>query len=122
YLNYESGLGGISASASATSDNSQQYSISTDGGFVFHSGGLTFTNNSFSSNDTLVLINTPGAKGAQINNSNNEIDRWGYAVTSSVSPYRENRVGLNIETLENDVELKSTSATTVPRSGSVVLT
>lgn len=43
-------------------------------------------------------------------------------MTSSVSPYRENRVGLNIETLENDVELKSTSATTVPRSGSVVLT
>ncbi|EAC1498213.1 outer membrane usher protein [Escherichia coli] len=122
YLNYESGLGGISASASATSDNSQQYSISTDGGFVLHSGGLTFTNNSFSSNDTLVLINAPGAKGARINNSNNEIDRWGYAVTSSVSPYRENRVGLNIETLENDVELKSTSATTVPRSGSVVLT
>ncbi|MCV5597525.1 fimbria/pilus outer membrane usher protein, partial [Escherichia coli] len=40
YLNYESGLGGISASASATSDNSQQYSISTDGGFVLHSGGL----------------------------------------------------------------------------------
>ncbi len=122
YLNYESGLGGISASASATSDNSQQYSISTDGGFVLHSGGLTFTNNSFSSNDTLVLINAPGAKDARINNSNNEIDRWGYAVTSSVSPYRENRVGLNIETLENDVELKSTSATTVPRSGSVVLT
>lgn len=122
YLNYESGLGGISASASATSDNSQQYSISTDGGFVLHSGGLTFTNNSFSSNDTLVLINAPGAKGARINNSNNEIDRWGYAVTSSVSPYRENRVGLNIETLENDVELKSTSAITVPRSGSVVLT
>lgn len=122
YLNYESGLGGISASASASSDNSQQYSISTDGGFVLHSGGLTFTNNSFSSNDTLVLVNAPGAKGARVNNSNNEIDRWGYAVTSAVSPYRENRVGLNIESLENDVELKSTSATTVPRSGSVVLT
>ncbi|MCZ8552072.1 outer membrane usher protein [Escherichia albertii] len=122
YINYESGLGGLSASASATSDNSQQYSISTDGGFILHGGGLTFTNNSFSNNDTLVLIKAPGAKGARLNNSNNEIDRWGYAVTSSVSPYRENRVGLNIETMENDVELKSTSATTVPRSGSIVLT
>ncbi|MCZ5936219.1 fimbria/pilus outer membrane usher protein, partial [Escherichia coli] len=49
------------------------------------------------------------------------IDRWGYAVTSSLSPYRENRVGLNIETMENDVELKSTSTTTVPRSGSIIL-
>lgn len=62
YLNYESGLGGISASASASSDNSQQYSISTDGGFVLHSGGLTFTNNSFSSNDTLVLVNARALK------------------------------------------------------------
>lgn len=122
YLSYESAWGGISASASATSDNNQQYSLSTDGGFVLHSGGLTYTNDSFGSNDTLVVIKAPGAKGARVNNSSDEIDRWGYAITSSVSPYRENRVGLNIETMENDVELKSTSATTIPRSGSVILT
>ncbi|MFV2469251.1 hypothetical protein ACNITT_27020, partial [Escherichia coli] len=57
YLNYDSGLGGISASASATSDNSQQYSISTDVGFVLQSCGLTLTNNRIRSNDTMVLIN-----------------------------------------------------------------
>lgn len=119
YLSYDSTWGGFSASAST--DNRQQYSVSTDGGFVLHSGGLTFTNNSFSSNDTLVVIKAPGAKGARVNNSTDEIDRWGYAVTSSLSPYRENRVGLNIETMENDVELKSTSTTTVPRSGSIIL-
>ncbi|MCV5720725.1 fimbria/pilus outer membrane usher protein, partial [Escherichia coli] len=68
-----------------------------------------------------VVIKAPGAKGARVNNGTDEIDRWGYAVSSSLSPYRENRVGLNIETLENDVELKSTSATTVPRSGSIIL-
>ncbi|ENC7287757.1 fimbria/pilus outer membrane usher protein, partial [Escherichia coli] len=121
YLSYDSTWGGFSASASASTDNRQQYSVSTDGGFVLHSGGLTFTNNSFGSNDTLVVIKAPGAKGARVNNGTDEIDRWGYAVSSSLSPYRENRVGLNIETLENDVELKSTSATTVPRSGSIIL-
>lgn len=121
YLSYESPWGSISASGSATSDNNQQYSVTTDGGFVLHSGGLTFTNNSFSNDDTLVVIKAPGAKGARVNNSHDEIDRWGYAVTSTVSPYRENRVGLNIDSMENDVELKSTSTTTVPRSGSVVL-
>ncbi|MGA3762472.1 fimbria/pilus outer membrane usher protein, partial [Escherichia coli] len=121
YLSYDSTWGGFSASASASTDNRQQYSVSTDGGFVLHSGGLTFTNNSFGSNDTLVVIKAPGAKGARVNNGTDEIDRWGYAVSSSLSPYRENRVGLNIETLKNDVELKSTSATTVPRSGSIIL-
>ncbi|MCV5632125.1 fimbria/pilus outer membrane usher protein, partial [Escherichia coli] len=63
YLSYDSTWGGFSASASASTDNRQQYSVSTDGGFVLHSGGLTFTNNSFGSNDTLVVIKAPGAKG-----------------------------------------------------------
>lgn len=38
-----------------------------------------------------------------------------------MSAYRENRVYLDISTLENDVEIKNTSEITVPRSGSVVL-
>ncbi|MFO2398324.1 FimD/PapC C-terminal domain-containing protein, partial [Salmonella enterica] len=38
-----------------------------------------------------------------------------------MSAYRENRVSLDISTLENDVEIKSTSTVTVPRSGAVVL-
>ncbi|MEB4677620.1 outer membrane usher protein [Enterobacteriaceae bacterium G50] len=121
YLSYDSSWGGISTSASASSDHNRQYSFSTEGGFVLHSGGLTFTNHNFNDNDTLVLVDAPGAKGAQINNSNNTVDRWGYAISASLNPYHENKVGLNIDTLENDVELKSTSTTTVPRSGSVVL-
>lgn len=38
-----------------------------------------------------------------------------------MSAYRENRVSLDISTLETDVEVKNTSAVTVPRSGAVVL-
>ena len=38
-----------------------------------------------------------------------------------MSAYRENRVYLDISTLENDVEITNTSEITVPRSGSVVL-
>ena len=51
---------------------------------------------------------------------NSTIDRWGYGVTSALSPYHENRIALDINDLENDVELKSTSAVAVPRQGSVV--
>lgn len=122
YLSYDSPWGSVSTSASTTNDQNHQYSLSTEGGFILHSGGLTFTNNSFSDTDTMVLVKAPGAKGARINNSNDTIDRWGYAISSTLSPYRENQIGLNIDTLENDVELKSTSAMAVPRSGSIVLT
>lgn len=68
-----------------------------------------------------MLVKAPGAQGARINYGNNTVDRWGYGVANTLSPYRENSVSLDIETVENDVELKSTSATTIPRSGSVVV-
>ncbi|EEE2001257.1 outer membrane usher protein [Salmonella enterica subsp. enterica serovar Kotte] len=122
YFSYDSPWGNISTSASATNDQNRQYSLSTEGGFILHRGGLTFTNDSFSDTDTMVLVKAPGAKGARINNSNDTVDRWGYAISSTLSPYRENQIGLNIDTMENDVELKSTSTITVPRSGSIVLT
>ena len=48
------------------------------------------------------------------------IDRWGYGATNSLTAYRENRVNLDIDTMDNDVELKSTSTTLVPRDGAVV--
>lgn len=86
-----------------------------------HSGGLTFTNDNFGNSDAIVLVKAPGAKGARINGGGSTIDRWGYGATNSLSAYRENRVNLDIDTLENDVELKSTSATLVPRDGAVVL-
>lgn len=116
----ESPWGTLSGSASASSDNSRQFSLNTDGGFVLHSGGLTFSNDSFSDSDTLAVIQAPGAKGARINYGNSTVDRWGYGVTSALSPYHENRIALDINDLENDVELKSTSTVAIPRQGAVV--
>lgn len=121
YASYESPWGTLAGSVSANSDNSRQVSLSTDGGFVLHSGGLTFSNDSFSDSDTLAVVQAPCAQGARINYGNSTIDRWGYGVTSALSPYHENRIALDINDLENDVELKSTSAVAVPRQGSVVL-
>lgn len=120
YANYQSPWGDISASASVNSDSNRQYSLATDGGFVLHSGGLTFTNDNFSNSDAIVLVKAPGAKGARLNGGGSSVDRWGYGASNSLSAYRENQVSLNIDTLDNDVELKSTSTTLVPRDGAVV--
>lgn len=121
YVSYDSGYGSLAASASASNDSSRQYSLNTDGGFILHRGGLTFSNQSFGDSDTLVLIEAPGAKGARIDYGNSTVDRFGYGVGSSLTPYRENMVSLDIDQLENDVELKSTSSTVIPRRGAVVL-
>lgn len=121
YASYQSPWGDISASASANSDSNRQYSLSTNGGFILHSGGLTFSNDDFGTTDAIVLVKAPGAKGARINGGASTIDRWGYGATNSLSAYRENQVSLDIDTLENDIELKSTSTTLVPRDGAVML-
>lgn len=121
YVSYDSGYGSLAASASASNDSSRQYSLNTDGGFILHRGGLTFSNQSFGDSDTLMLIEAPGAKGARIDYGNSTVDRFGYGVGSSLTPYRENMVSLDIDQLENDVELKSTSSTVIPRRGAVVL-
>jgi outer membrane usher protein len=52
---------------------------------------------------------------------NSTIDRFGYGIGSSLTPYRENIVSLDIDDLNNDVELKNTSATVIPRRGAVVV-
>lgn len=62
YASYESPWGTLSGSASASSDNSRQFSLNTDGGFVLHSGGLTFSNDSFSDSDTLAVIQAPSKR------------------------------------------------------------
>lgn len=121
YVSYDSSYGSIAASASASNDSSRQYSLNTDGGFVLHSGGLTFSNQNFGSSDTLALIDAPGAKGARIDYGNSTIDRFGYGISSTLTPYRENTISLDINELDNDVEMKSTSATVIPRRGAVVL-
>src|SRR5690606_34816121 len=121
YGSYNSEYGPLGLSASFGDDNSKQYSASYNGGMVIHSGGIAFAPGSIGDNDALALVKASGAKGAGIGFGNSEIGSSGYGILPYMSAYRENRVYLDISTLENDVEIKNTSEITVPRSGSVVL-
>lgn len=121
YGSYNSEYGPLGLSASFGDDNSKQYSASYNGGMVLHSGGVAFAPGSIGDNDALALVKASGAKGAGIGFGSSEIGNSGYGILPYMSAYRENRVYLDISTLENDVEIKNTSEITVPRSGSVVL-
>lgn len=120
YATWNSPYGPVGTSLSAGDDGSKQYSASYNGGMVIHSGGITLAPGSIGDNDALALVNASGAKGARLNYGHGEIGQSGYGILPYMSPYRENRVGIDITTLENDVELKSTSAVVVPRDGSVI--
>jgi outer membrane usher protein len=121
FSSWNSPYGPLGLSASFGDDNSRQYSASYSGGLVAHADGIVMTSGSIGETDSLALVKASGAKGARLGYGQNRINSAGYGVMPYMSAYRENRVSLDISTLEADVEIKSTSAVAVPRNGSVVL-
>ncbi|HIC2890128.1 TPA: outer membrane usher protein [Enterobacter hormaechei] len=120
YGTYNSSYGPLSLSSSASDDSSRQYSMSYSGGMMVHAGGLTLAPGSIGDTDTLALVNAPGAKGARLTIGDGVIGSSGYAIMPYLTAYRENTVGIDISSLESDVEVKSTSTVSVPRSGAIV--
>jgi outer membrane usher protein len=116
---YASSVGTFGASVGA-GNNTQQYSVTANGGAILHGGGLTFGPLLGGAN---ALVEAKGAKGAYINGlSSNRIDRFGYAIVPSLQPYSLNRIDIDPKGLPLDVELKTTGQDVAPFAGAVVKT
>jgi outer membrane usher protein len=116
---YASSVGTFGASVGAGS-NSQQYSLSASGGAVLHGGGLTFGPPLGGTN---ALVEAKGAAGAYINGlSSTRINRFGYAIVPSLTPYSLNRIDIDPKGLPLDVELKTTGQDIAPFAGAVLKT
>lgn len=115
---YRSQYGTYSANASI-GNNVRQASVNANGAILAHAGGVTLSPPFGSAG---ALIEAKGAKGAEvINGQGARIDSNGYAVVSTLMPYRMNRVGLDPSDLSDDVELLNTSEDVVPRANAFVL-
>lgn len=98
-------------------DDYRQASVGASGTVVLHAGGATFAPRR---GDTMVLVEAPGALGAQVQNAPGvRVDDRGYALVPYVSPYRLNTVTLDPQGMARDVELQSTSATIAPYAGAI---
>ncbi|EIX6434770.1 outer membrane usher protein [Salmonella enterica] len=120
YGSWQSPYGPLSVSTSYSDNGDKQYSASYNGGMLLHAGGLTMSPGTLDNNAPIILVHASGAEGAKLGYGQGELNSAGYAIMPYASAYRENRVGLNISTLERDVEVKSTSENVVPRDGAVV--
>ncbi|MBA8030631.1 outer membrane usher protein [Citrobacter freundii] len=120
WLTYNGDVTTSSLSVTEGLNGDEQYSLSASGGLLLHSGGLTLASGYLSSDSTMALVHAEGAKGASGTSGNGAVDRFGNLVVTSLSPYRENTVGLDISTMENDVEIGNTTAVVVPTSGALV--
>ncbi|ALH96015.1 fimbrial protein [Acinetobacter equi] len=100
------------------SKNYWQTSMSGQGSVALHSGGVTFGPYL---GDTFALIEAKGAEGAHVLSGENiKINKQGYALVPSLSPYRYNTVALNPEGMSSHTELESGDVKIAPYSGSSV--
>ncbi|MCU6678493.1 fimbria/pilus outer membrane usher protein [Leclercia tamurae] len=99
--------------------NWQRVNYGASGSIIAHADGITAGQ---SISDTTALVKAPGAEGTRvIGNSGVKTDFRGYAIVPNISMYRQNDVILDTETMPDDVELDTTTATVIPTRGAIVL-
>ncbi|AMG95126.2 fimbrial outer membrane usher protein [Citrobacter amalonaticus] len=115
-IEHRTSVGAFRAYASR-GDSYQQYGLGMSGTLVAHRGGITagpYTS------DTFALVEAPGARGAEIRNGQGAtVDRFGYAILPSLTPYRYNTISLDSQNMADDVELQGGSKRLVPYAGAI---
>uniref|UniRef100_UPI00114410CF fimbria/pilus outer membrane usher protein n=1 Tax=Enterobacter hormaechei TaxID=158836 RepID=UPI00114410CF len=107
----------LNAGYSRYSDvQTMNYGIS--GGVLLHENGITLGQ---PLGETIALVKIPDAGGIKFNNQQGvSTDPRGYAILSYMSPYRENNITLNTETISDEIEIAKTNKSLVPTRGAVV--
>ncbi|KLV62947.1 MULTISPECIES: fimbria/pilus outer membrane usher protein [Citrobacter] len=99
-------------------DYSKRTDYGMSGSVIAHANGVTLAQEL---GETNALVKIPGASGVRVaNNDGVRTDFRGYTVVNTMTPYRENEVNLDTETLPEDIDLTETSQTLVPTRGALV--
>ncbi|MDK9361824.1 fimbria/pilus outer membrane usher protein [Lelliottia wanjuensis] len=119
-MSYRSPVGqfGMTAGVDNTG-SSRQLSVSASGSVAAHKGGVTFGPSVGES--PFAIIGAPGATGARVfNGQGAKVDRRGYAIMPSLTPYRENSVALDYKTVPENVDVMESQRTVIPREGAIL--
>lgn len=97
---------------------SHYLSYGLNGGVVLHEDGLTLSQ---PLGNTNILIKAPGASRVAVRNHKGvETDDRGYAVVPYATPYRVNRVELDVTTAGEHVEIERSVAQPTPTEGALI--
>ncbi|HEJ9414877.1 TPA: fimbrial biogenesis outer membrane usher protein [Proteus mirabilis] len=116
YINYSGHYGTSSLNYNYSKD---YYNVngSLNGGLLLHSGGILLGR---SMGNSMAIVEAPGAKGTELNSGQGVINSQGYALAPYLSEYRQNTLGLNVNTLPDNTTLQTTSQNVVPTKGAIV--
>lgn len=117
-MDYRGRYGNTGIGYSYDRDN-QQISYNASGGMILHREGLTFGQ---PLSETAVLISTDGVSDVSIQNEPGVRTDWrGFTVKPYTSAYRENRVAIDIQALDDRTDLSDGGvAKVVPTKGAIV--
>ncbi len=95
-----------------------QAGLSTQGALVLHAGGATFGPYL---GETYALIEAPGAQGASVfGGQSARVNKHGFALVPSVTPYRYNSIALDAQDMSGDYELLTSERRVAPVAGAAV--
>lgn len=117
-LNYKGSKGAYNVGYSYDRDN-QSVSYGMSGGLIVHGNGVTFGQ---VVGDSSVLVAAKGASGVNVLNESGVKTDWrGYAIKPYASAYRENRVALDMRSIDDDkTEIEGGVTSVVPTKGAIV--
>ncbi|MBW7983756.1 fimbria/pilus outer membrane usher protein [Enterobacillus tribolii] len=114
---YRGSMGNVSGGYSY-SNRYQQENIGLAGGVLVHSGGVTLSQ---PLQNTFMLVEAKNARGVRLENQPGvAIDRFGYAVLPSATPYRYNRVALRTQDIGAGLDVPIASQDVVPTEKAIV--
>lgn len=114
---YTGSYGSVSAGYGYASDY-RQIRYGASGGAILHAQGLTIGQHLGNTN---VLIAAPGANNIKVENGSGiYTDRRGFAILPYARIYTENRVALDISTLDDNTEISNPVSRVIPTRGAVV--
>lgn len=97
--------------------NSRFYNYGVNGGIVLHGDGFTLSQ---PLGNTNILVKAPGAANIKVGNEKGiYTDSRGYAVIPYASPYRENRVNLDVKSLGDNIEIPQPIVNKIPNNGAM---
>ncbi|HAV9765833.1 TPA: fimbrial biogenesis outer membrane usher protein [Escherichia coli] len=101
-------------------ENSSRLTYGATGGLTIHPMGITLSKN-LSPDNAYALVQTKNTNNVSIKNRNNiSTDMFGFAVIPNLTPYQENSISLDVNSVANDVEFKRTNAKVIPSKGALV--
>lgn len=113
---YRGGSGNANVGYSYSGDY-QQASYGLSGGAILHRGGLTLGQ---PLGDTNILLSASGVPDVGLQNQAGiQTDWFGYAIQPYAIGYRENRVALDVDTLNDRTEADNNVARVVPTKGAI---